>query len=234
MGTSLLRRRRLDAADLGGWGATPKGNNPASYLLASWDDFFGVGGSFSIGGGGGDALTFASAAIVQDYLPQGGTPALLPTDSVFAGQLTAATINVAADAFDGTGAVALSDLVYTDLCVHALLAGLSVAEIIVLANGVISGLVAVPAGLELSDISDALAVLNEQCVGPPFARCPPRPPRPARGRTRALGLTTARPGRLRASSCRPSSAREAQRHAAHPPTRALPAPNYRSPDHPAP
>ena len=78
---SMLRieRRRLDAADLGGWGAPPKGNNPAAYLIASWDDFFGVGGSFSIGGGGGIKV-FASAADVQDYLPQGGTPATLPTD----------------------------------------------------------------------------------------------------------------------------------------------------------
>ena len=84
----------------------------------------------------------------------------------FGAQLVAATANVA---FDAAGITSnnfppgtLGKLVYTD-CVGADLVGLSVNDVLALANIAISG-GGTPAGVTISDLSDALSVLNEEFV----------------------------------------------------------------------
>ncbi len=54
-------------------------------------------------------------------------------------------------------------LVYADGCVDDDLVGLSVNDVIALANTAISG-GGTPAGVTIGDLSDALAVLNENFV----------------------------------------------------------------------
>ena len=97
------------------------------------------------------------------------------SSGVFGGQLVAATLNVAFDAA-GIGKCTLTGdcdfccapgslgtLVYADGCVDDDLVGLSVNDVIALANTAISG-GGTPAGVTIADLSDALAVLNENFV----------------------------------------------------------------------
>ena len=99
------------------------------------------------------------------------------SSGVFGGQLVAATLNVAFDAA-GIGKCTLTGdcdfgfppgtlgtLVYAAGCVDDELVGLSVNDVIALANTAISG-EGLPAGVTIGDLSDALALLNEE-----FADC---------------------------------------------------------------
>ncbi|MHC5051875.1 MAG: hypothetical protein ACYTGK_14840, partial [Planctomycetota bacterium] len=139
------------------------------------------------------ALVLTSAQAVTDFLPQGGTPSVFTADlmnpgpkpagdqgstsaGIFAGQLVAATINVAFDAA-GIGKAGpsgdfapgtLGTLVYVQGCVAEALVGKSVNQVIAWSNCAISGMdlasCGVPAGVTISNLSDALAVLNENFV----------------------------------------------------------------------
>ncbi|MHC4966601.1 MAG: hypothetical protein ACYTGE_17040 [Planctomycetota bacterium] len=125
------------------------------------------------------AILLTSSAAVAEYLPAGGTPAVLTADQtdpettsagVFGGQLVAATLNLAVDDAglrrrncDGGVDFDLGDLVYVS-CVDEDLIGLTVDEVVAIANGVISGCANPPAGVSISAISDALAFFNESFV----------------------------------------------------------------------
>lgn len=166
----------------GGWGSTPSGNNPGACLHDSFAAVFPSG--IVIGDSDGPdadacwAILLTDAQAVTDFLPTGGTPATLTADlidplvssaGVFAGQLVAATINVAFSASAETCPgrdfpAGLGDLVYNAGCVDADLVGLSVNQVIAISNGVISGCSAPPAGVTISDLNDALSVLNENFV----------------------------------------------------------------------
>lgn len=85
----------------GGWGAVCKGQNPGCYRDAHFEDVFLSPSGLVIGGG--HTITLTDAEAVENFLPQGGTPAALtknhvdPTSTeagVLAGQLVAATLNV--------------------------------------------------------------------------------------------------------------------------------------------
>jgi hypothetical protein len=175
----------------GGWGSEAAGNNTGALRDANfdaifpdglcvgdnWDSFF-DNASCTDGAGGGHSLYLSSSQAVEDLLPTGGTAAALTADQtdplvtsagVFAGQLVAATLNVAFD-LAGVGKSTpqrtpppyLGDLVYGD-CVAAELQGLSVNDVIELANIAISG-GGTPAGVSISDLNDALSSLNEEFV----------------------------------------------------------------------
>jgi hypothetical protein len=135
------------------------------------------------------AIRLTSSVAVAEYLPAGGTPAALTADQtdpettssgVFGGQLTAATLNLEYDA-QGVGKCTLTDncnfssppgtlgtLVYQGGCVAPGLVGMSVNEVVALSNCAISGeslaTCGVPDGVTISDLSDALAKLNEEFV----------------------------------------------------------------------
>src|SRR5687767_12583900 len=64
----------------GGWGATPRGNNPGSYLHANFGDAF--PGGLTIGCETGRTITVTSAQAVTNLLPTGGKAAKLGSSSV--------------------------------------------------------------------------------------------------------------------------------------------------------
>lgn len=129
--------------------------------------------------GPGDGFTalWTTSLAIESYLPAGGTAGALDADStnetttsagVLGGQLVAAKLNVA---IAGTP----SDWLFLDGCVDDELVGLSVAEVLELADqAVATG--TLPADVDFSDLSDALDVLNNNfddctqdlgCLAPP-------------------------------------------------------------------
>ena len=178
----------------GGWGNTPQGQNPGQILHDNFDTLYYPGGLIVGDPDGPDsdncfAIWLTSAQAVTDYLPAGGPPAALhctepapgpcsadqtnpdmTSSGVFGGQLVAATINVAMDdagiRTDAYPPGTLGQLIYVDGCVNVNLVGLSVNEVIAMANDAIQGCNddLLPAGVTVSNLSDALAVLNENFV----------------------------------------------------------------------
>ncbi len=182
----------------GGWGSTPHGNNPGACLHEWFATVFPSG--LVIGdqnGPDGDmcwAILLTDAQAVTDFLPTGGTPAVLTGDltdplvssaGVFAGQLVAATINAAFSQYNadhGEGSLTcgggrtfpggLGDLLLVGGCggIDPLLDGISVNDLLAMANCVIGsdsgacGACGVPGGITISDISDALAAVNQNYV----------------------------------------------------------------------
>jgi len=172
----------------GGWGTDCNGNNPGCRRDKWFDTVFpsgvSIGDPDGIDADGDFALLFTSSQAVEDFLPATSTPDLLDADAtdptsssagVFAGQLLAATLNVA---FDDAGALddckERTDLKLADLLliggVDPDLIGWSVKDLLGLGNAAISG--ALGAGpfdidgdtnpdVTISDISDALKVVNE-------------------------------------------------------------------------
>lgn len=118
----------------GGYGAPPHGHNPASILA----DNFGLIGPVNIGCAA-HTLRFTTAAAIQNFLPQGGTPGTLsgpalvtnPTSSgagVFAGQVLALQLNVAL-----SGPVFAGGLGNLHIASGSLV-GLTVSQVLDLAN----------------------------------------------------------------------------------------------------
>lgn len=170
----------------GGWGTKCAGNNPGCLR----DQWFGsvfpggllLGDQDGVDGDGHYVVHLTTSKAVEDFLPEGGTPAKLGFDAVnpknsgagvLGGQLAAAKLNVHFDdagAFAGkktqTGAV-VGDLVFA-WGVHAKLLGFSLREVITLADRAIAGEIAMPIDIDndgtgdlgFSDLSTALDVAN--------------------------------------------------------------------------
>jgi hypothetical protein len=114
------------------------------------------------GAPGGFAAIWTTSAAIRDFLPAGSTPGVLTADltnptstpaGVLAGQLVAAKLNVAIAGTPGGLHLAAS-------CVSTELAGLTVNQLIALADQAVAGN-SLPAGVTLSDINDALDAVNE-------------------------------------------------------------------------
>ncbi|MBI5686429.1 MAG: hypothetical protein HZC54_15260 [Verrucomicrobia bacterium] len=149
----------------GGWGATPRGNNPASILAASFAAVY----PNDLVLGSGCTLRFTSAAAVRAYLPAGGPPAALtaslvdPTSTsagVFGGQVTALRINVDFSAAGVTvgpgGPVGAMRIVGTGTPLD----NLTVAQALAIAEAALGdGLL--PAGMTLPNLNDLVTDLNE-------------------------------------------------------------------------
>jgi hypothetical protein len=151
----------------GGWGAPPQTNNPGGLLANNFGRVY-PGGSVAIGGN--YELTFTSALTIQNFLPQGGTPAVLtgsatnPTNSaagVFAGQVVALQLSVD---FSNKGITpsGLSAL----LVASGPLQGQTVAQVLALANTVLGGNTgALPSGLTVSGLVSILDAINQNFDG---------------------------------------------------------------------
>jgi hypothetical protein len=172
----------------GGWGTTCKGNNPGCRRDKWFDTVFPsglvIGDADGIDGDGEFALLFTTSLAVENFIPADTGAGLLDMDQtdatsssagIFAGQLVAATLNVA---FDDAGALddckgrldlQLGDLVFVS-GVDSDLVGFTVRDLIALSNLAISG--ALGSGpfdldgdtvgdVDLSDLSDALTTFNE-------------------------------------------------------------------------
>ena len=138
----------------GGWGAMPNGNNPGVYLHANFDEAYQSGLTI---GCGSNTLSFYSAQSITDFLPEGGTPNALPTLSVLTGQLLAAELNIGFDAYDanfGNSGVALGAM-YTDANGFE---GLTVSEIVAIANQVIGGC---SSDYSFASLNSVLTIINE-------------------------------------------------------------------------
>ncbi len=157
---------QLRTQTIGGWGTTPNGNNPGSYLAAHFAEAFPDGLTI----GCENTLTLTSAEAVQAFLPSGSTPSALPegnlTDpgdaynNVFAAQLVGLTLSVGFDAYDpdfGASEFALNDGVLTS----GPFAGWTVQELLNEANAAIGGC---QTSFGFSQLSDALAGVNQNYV----------------------------------------------------------------------
>jgi len=170
----------------GGWGQKCKGGNVGclrdQFFNAKLPNGLVLGDPDGIDGDGAKAIHLTSSAAVNAFLPNGGPSGKLtqdllnPTSSpagALAAQLAAAKLNVAFDeggVFDGDKVnpfLKLADMVFVAQ-VHSKLIGLSVAEVIILADNAISGAAAAPFDVDgdqvgdigYSDLTNALDVLN--------------------------------------------------------------------------
>lgn len=146
----------------GGWGSTPRGNNPGAFLTKNFSSVYPYG--FVGIGSTSRYLVFTSAAAVSNFLPQGGTPGVLtgsatnPSSSkagVLAGQVLALQLNVD---FSNSGRTSAG--LGAKKAGSGPLAGKTVKEILALGNSVISG-GALPSGLTLSKLNEVLTAINE-------------------------------------------------------------------------
>jgi len=130
----------------GGWGAPPHGNNPGVYLHANFAGAF--PGGLTVGCASMNWVKYTSAAAITEFLPAGGTPAVLtasatnpPSKSiknVLIGQVTALALSVGFDNYDPNFAPAeipLSDMVIGT----GTFAGKTVGEFLAIANDVLGG-----------------------------------------------------------------------------------------------
>lgn len=143
----------------GGWGSSSNstpGKIRDLYFNTVFPNGMTVGGNYKI--------TFTSASAIKNYLPDGGTPAVLtqnylnPTTdiSVLAGQITALKLNVyySAAGYLGTNPIPLGNLVIND----GPFAGYTVNQFLSFAEQVLGG---DTNGFTLSQINDAATAINE-------------------------------------------------------------------------
>lgn len=144
----------------GGWGASPNGNNPAQLLHDNWE----LIGSIQIGCGS-IRLEFDSAEEVDAYLPN-GKDADAPFDTDLATQILALSISIAMDA-------QLSDFGAADGSLSCLIIqsddprfipfnGMSVIEVLQLANDVLGGC---SSGFSFSEMNAIIEALNQNFHG---------------------------------------------------------------------
>jgi len=155
----------------GGWGAPPNGNNPGALLAAKFSTVY-PGGSVSVGGT--KKLKFTSQPAIEVFLPAGGTPSTLATQSaatvtnpvssvakVFGGQVLSLQLSVdfsnAGITRTGLGALKIAS---------GPLIGQTVAQVLALANTVLGGNTgALPSGMTISNLNDILTACNENFDG---------------------------------------------------------------------
>ncbi len=147
---------------IGGWGTVCKGNNPGCYRDANFDAAFPDGITI---GCGQNTLTFTSSQAVEDFLPSGGTPALLsgalvdPADSInntLASQVLAVSLAVGFDVYDADFASSTSGFGSLPILSGAH-AGMTVADFLTYANQVIGGC----AEGDLSALNATATAINE-------------------------------------------------------------------------
>lgn len=157
----------------GGWGTVCRGGNPGCVRDANFVAVFPAGLTI----GGNYTILFTTSAAVRDYLPAGGTPAVLTGNlvdpastpaGVFAGQVTALAIslgfsNAGVAGFPaGLGSLFIPTGIYDPFGEFA---GWSVNQIFALANTVLGGnTAALPAGISVSDLNDVVDAINNDFV----------------------------------------------------------------------
>ena len=150
----------------GGWGATPNGNNPGARLTTYFSTVY-PGGVVEIGipGTAGYSAKFTTASNIIAFLPTGGTPTALTSDStnpltcgagVFAGQVLALQLNCdfssrgAAVGFSGS----ITNLVLNDST--SPLNGKTIKQILAIANTALGG-------GSISTYNITISALNNLC-----------------------------------------------------------------------
>jgi hypothetical protein len=152
----------------GGWGSSPSGNNPGSLLAAQFATLYGSAGYAQVGGN--KWLKFASASKIKNFLPAGGTAAVLTANAtnpnsssagVFAGQVLALRLNVDFSNAGVTKAGLASLKVKSGK-----LANYTVSQVLVLANAVLGGNTgALPTGVTIADVNAVVDAINNNFDG---------------------------------------------------------------------
>ena len=148
---------------IGGWGTACNGNNPGCYRDTNFDAAFPDGITI---GCGENTLTFTSSQAVEDFLPSGGTPALLSgalvdpagtINNTLASQVLAVSLAVGFDVYDADFASSTSGFGSLPILsgVHA---GMTVADFLAYANQVIGGCTI---GVNLSALNATATAINE-------------------------------------------------------------------------
>jgi hypothetical protein len=176
----------------GGWGATPNGNNPGTYLHAHFNSAFPNGLTI----GCTNTLTLTTAQSVTDWLPSGTTPSALPPgnmvdnltyDNVLAAQLVAATLNVGFDAADSAFDPS-PELLGDRYIAQGQFQGMTVNELLAKANSVIGGC---ENGISYADLNVAVTAFNENndngTVDNGFLICTPPAASRKAGKAKAAG-----------------------------------------------
>ncbi|MBI2529429.1 MAG: DUF11 domain-containing protein [Candidatus Rokubacteria bacterium] len=146
-----------------GWGAKPSGSSAGKRLA----DHFALVYPSGVVIGGTKTITLTSAAAVDAFLPQAGTPAKLTQDYVnptspissLAGQVLALRLNVD---FSAAGLTTMGFATLT--VVEGELAGMTVNDVLALGNSVLGG-GAVPPGLKLSELTQVIRLINSNFDG---------------------------------------------------------------------
>lgn len=145
----------------GGWGATPHGNNPGSYLHSHFAGAFPNGLTV----GCTYKLTLTSAQAVTDYLPGGGSAAILTTNITnpinfknnLASQLVTLTLSLRFDAFDpnfSSSTMSLGDL----LVGSGPFKGMKIKDVVAEGNKVLGGC---PSNFTAAQFVEVLTAINE-------------------------------------------------------------------------
>lgn len=151
-------------ATQGGWGATPKGNNPASVLAAHFPAIYPNG--VVIGTTPNFFVFFNSAAAVEQYLPAGGTAKALnanlanPTSTsagVFGGQVLTLRLNADLTAGGVYGTVPFGNLRLYDT--GGSFDGQTVVQVLAAANVALGG-GPLPAGYSIATLNSLVDNLN--------------------------------------------------------------------------
>ncbi len=152
----------------GGWGANPAGENGGTYLFNNFDLAFPQGIILGILSSG-KVVIFTTKEAINGYLPSGGVPSAVNTTYInpesrdlrneLVNQLLAAKLNVEFDLYDPDFAPATGNLINLELVWGVSpLDGYTVAEIINIADNVLSG---IELNYTPSSVTDALAKINE-------------------------------------------------------------------------
>ena len=166
----------------GGWGSTPRGNNPGSYLYQNFETVF---GSLTIGCTNGATLTVTSPMAITKLLPTGGKAGVLGTSytdpsgikNVLVGHLIALTLSVGFDNFDSNFGGAPTNL--DDMIIGSgTFSGKTVEQFLAIANDVIGGC---NTDYSIQDVLTTATLINENYVDGKtdngFLTCPDNTPR---------------------------------------------------------
>lgn len=149
----------------GGWGSTPHGNNPGTYLHKNFAGAFPNG---LVVGCSLNTLKFTTAQAITDYLPDGGSGAVLTQSyinpvglkNVLAAQIVALSISVQFDLNNpnfGASAVSMSNLVIGT----GVFKGWTVTKVLAEANQVLGGC---SSSYTSSQMINVISSINENFV----------------------------------------------------------------------
>jgi hypothetical protein len=169
----------------GGWGAPPRGNNPASYMYSHFAAAFPTG--LTVGCKPNYNITLTSPQAVTNFLPSGGqakkltqnylNPSGTSLKNVLAGHLVALTLSVRFDQTDpsfGSAGVQLGDMIIK----YGAFTGWTVNNFLIEANKVLGGC---SSAYSIDNVLVTAAAINENYVDGNtdlhFLKCPNETPR---------------------------------------------------------
>lgn len=168
--TTINAQEIFRTQTIGGWGSTPEGANPGSYLHENFEALAIRGEGGVTIGYGENTVTFTSAEAISAFLPSSGKSSSLteslidPTKrdlrNTFASQVLALSISVMFDQVDadfGESSYELAKMSITD----GAMAGLTVEEALLEANKLLGGAESV---YTISEANQTISRINEAYI----------------------------------------------------------------------